>query len=96
MGDMMAEKIGIYLAGSIKKGHENPQESFWTESDIALIRDSFQKYEVVFLNPAFRMDNLGDQHSVFGRDMTQVLPMREILSCETFNDRLTRSLAEVP
>jgi hypothetical protein len=69
---MMTKKIGIYLAGSIKKGHENPQESFWTESDIALIRDSFQKCEVIFLNPAFRTDNLADQHSVFGRDMTQV------------------------
>jgi hypothetical protein len=45
----MTKKIGIYLAGSIKKGHENPLESFWTENDIALIRDSFQKYEVVFL-----------------------------------------------
>lgn len=69
---MTNKKIGIYLAGSIKKGHENPQESFWTEDDIALIRDSFLKYEVIFLNPAFRMDNLSDQHSVFGRDMTQV------------------------
>lgn len=72
MGDMMTKKIGVYLAGSIKKGHENPQESFWTESDIALIQNSFQKHEVIFLNPAFRMDNLADQHSVFGRDMTQV------------------------
>lgn len=70
--NMTNKKIGIYLAGSIKKGHENPQESFWTEDDIALIRDSFLKYEVIFLNPAFRMDNLSDQHSVFGRDMTQV------------------------
>ncbi len=72
VGDMMTKKIGIYLAGSIKKGHENPQESFWTESDIALIQNSFQKREVIFLNPAFRMDNLADQYSVFGRDMTQV------------------------
>jgi len=64
--------IGIYLAGSIKKGHENPQESFWTEDDMACLRRAFSKYEVLFLNPAFRMDNLGDQHSVLGRDMTQV------------------------
>jgi hypothetical protein len=68
----MSQKVGIYLAGSIKKGHENPQESFWTENDMAVIRKSFHEYEVVFLNPAFRMDNLSDQHSVFGRDMTQV------------------------
>lgn len=69
---MMTKKIGIYLAGSIKKGHENSQGSFWTESDLALIQNSFQKHEVIFLNPALRMDNLADQHSVFGRDMTQV------------------------
>ncbi|MBP9777520.1 MAG: hypothetical protein KBD36_06765, partial [Alphaproteobacteria bacterium] len=68
----MGKKIGIYLAGSIKKGHENAQESFWTEDDIALLRQSFQETEVIFLNPAFRMDDLRDQHSVFGRDMTQV------------------------
>lgn len=68
----MKKKIGIYLAGSIKKGHENPQDSFWTENDITLLRNSFQRHEVIFLNPAFRMDNLADQHSVFGRDMTQV------------------------
>lgn len=68
----MTKKIGIYLAGSIKKGHENPNKSFWTDSDMAFLRKSFQQHEIVFLNPAFRMDNLADQHSVFGRDMTQV------------------------
>jgi hypothetical protein len=68
----MSKKIGIYLAGSIKKGHENPQESFWTEEDMACLQRSFLQHEVIFLNPAFRMDNLADQHSVFGRDMTQV------------------------
>lgn len=39
---------------------------------MSFLRNSFQEYEVVFLNPAFRTDNLADQHSVFGRDMTQV------------------------
>lgn len=68
----MTKKIGIYLAGSIKKGHENPQESFWTEDDMTCLRKSFSEHEVIFLNPAFRTDNLADQHSVFGRDMTQV------------------------
>lgn len=68
----MSKKVGIYLAGSIKKGHENPHESFWTEKDIALLQKSFREYEAIFLNPAFRMDNLKDQRSVFGRDMTQV------------------------
>jgi len=39
---------------------------------MTLIRNSFLKHDAVFLNPAFRTDNLSDQHSVFGRDMTQV------------------------
>jgi hypothetical protein len=75
----MSRKIGIYLAGSIKKGHENPQESFWTEEDITFLRNSFKEYEVIFLNPAFRMDNLSDNHSVFGRDMTQVFCSHVVL-----------------
>lgn len=68
----MTKTIGIYLAGSIKKAHENPQESFWTEIEIDLLRKSFQQHEVIFLNPAFRTDNLSDSRSVFGRDMAQV------------------------
>lgn len=69
---MTKQRIAIYLAGSIKKAHENPNESFWTEEDLALLRKGLSQYEVVFLNPAFRTDDLSDQHSVFGRDMLQV------------------------
>ncbi len=68
----MSNKIAIYLAGSIKKGHERADESFWTDEDILLLKKSLAEYEVSFLNPAFRSDNLSDQRSVFGRDMTQV------------------------
>lgn len=68
----MAEKISIYLAGSIKKGHENTQESFWTDADMLELKQYLSEYEVAFLNPAFRTDDLSDQCSVFGRDMTQV------------------------
>lgn len=68
----MKPRIAIYLAGSIKKGHENPNESFWTEDDIHLIKTNLNQYDVAFLNPAFRTDDLSDQHSVFGRDMLQV------------------------
>lgn len=65
-------KIGIYLAGSIKKGHEKADETYWTEEDMSLIKKTLKKHEVSFLNPAFRTDNLSDQRSVFGRDMVQV------------------------
>ncbi|HSX03235.1 MAG TPA: hypothetical protein VLG76_00735 [Rhabdochlamydiaceae bacterium] len=65
-------KISIYLAGSIKKGHERSDESFWTDADMLLLRKNLSEYEISFLNPAFRSDDLSDQRSVFGRDMTQV------------------------
>lgn len=68
----MNAKIAIYLAGSIKKGHERAEESYWTDEDMLFLRKSLAEYEVSFLNPAFRTDNLSDQRSVFGRDMTQV------------------------
>jgi len=68
----MKSKIAIYLAGSIKKGHEKSDESYWTEEDISFLKDSLNRYEISFLNPAFRMDDLSDQQSVFGRDMIQV------------------------
>lgn len=68
----MDAKISIYLAGSIKKGHERTDESYWTEADLFFLRKNLPDYEISFLNPAFRSDDLSDQHSVFGRDMTQV------------------------
>lgn len=36
------------------------------------LRRALPEYEISFLNPAFRSDDLSDQRSVFGRDMTQV------------------------
>src|SRR5882672_8272072 len=68
----MKTKIAIYLAGSIKKGHERSEETYWTEEDMSLLKMSLAKYEVSFLNPAFRTDDLSDMKSVFGRDMLQV------------------------
>ena len=68
----MDVKISIYLAGSIKKGHERADETFWTDEDMIFLKKDLSEYEVSFLNPAFRSDNLSNQRSVFGRDMTQV------------------------
>ena len=68
----MNTKISIYLAGSIKKGHEKADESFWTDEDMLFLKKNLPEYDVSFLNPAFRSDNLSDQRSLFGRDMTQV------------------------
>ncbi|HEX2580238.1 MAG TPA: hypothetical protein VHK67_07550 [Rhabdochlamydiaceae bacterium] len=68
----MKSTIAIYLAGTIKKGHEKADETYWTDQDMALIRTHLEKYEIAFLNPAIRTDNLSDQLSVFNRDMLQV------------------------
>lgn len=68
----MKTKIAIYLAGSIKKGHEKNGETYWTDEDMDFLRKSLSSYELLFLNPAFRTDDLSDEHSIFGRDMLQV------------------------
>ncbi len=68
----MKEKLAIYLAGTIKKGHEKSDETYWTEEYMDLLRLHLHDFEPSFLNPAFRTDNLSDQLSVFGRDMLQV------------------------
>lgn len=68
----MKRRIAIYLAGSIKKGHEKENGSFWTEEDMHLLSTKLKEFDLAFLNPAFRTDDLSDQHSVFGRDMLQV------------------------
>ena len=67
----MKTKIAIYLAGSIKKAHET-NDTFWSTLDISVLEKSLDEFEVSFLNPAFRKDDLSDPRSVFGRDMLQV------------------------
>ncbi|MFC2049395.1 hypothetical protein ACFLR2_01825 [Chlamydiota bacterium] len=68
----MKSKIAIYLAGSIKKEHAKSNEAYWSEADMLSLKASLNSYELSFLNPAFRTDDLSDQRSVFGRDMLQV------------------------
>lgn len=68
----MTNTIAIYLAGSIKKAHERSDDTYWGEADMQFLRNCLKDYEILFLNPAFRTDNLSDQRSVFGRDMLQV------------------------
>lgn len=68
----MKQKVAIYLAGSIKKGHEKSDESYWTDENMFSIKNNLEKFDVSFLNPAFRTDDLSDQVSVFGRDILQV------------------------
>lgn len=67
-------KLRIYLSGSIKKGkNDNNQKSYWTDDEIGVLRNVLSnKYELVFLNPAVRSDDLSDFKSTFGRDLLQV------------------------
>ena len=64
--------LSIYLAGNIKKGHEDSSAIFWTEEDRQVLQKQLPDHKLIFLNPATRTDDLSDQKSVFGRDMTQV------------------------
>lgn len=66
------EHISIYLAGNIQKDHENKSQIYWTEEDRDFLRNELAPKDISFLNPALRTDDLSDQLSVFGRDMTQV------------------------
>lgn len=68
----MDKNIAIYLAGKIQKAHEAPNERYWSLNDIKTLEESLNPYTLTTLNPAVRSDNLEDQKSVFGRDMTQV------------------------
>lgn len=65
------KKLSIYFAGAIQKEHEII-ESRWTEEDFEILQGKLRPHSLLFLNPAQRSDNLSDQTSVFGRDMSQV------------------------
>ncbi len=70
------KNIFIYLSGSIKKSHNQRDETdCWTEQNIQILKDLFlvKALNVVFLNPASRSDDLSDELSLFGRDTLQVL-----------------------
>jgi len=64
-------KLSIYFAGTIAKNHE-VIDSMWTEEDFAQLRKTLRPHELNLLNPAYRTDDLCDNKSIFGRDMTQV------------------------
>lgn len=65
-------EVSVYLAGNIQKGHEKESAVFWTSAEASILQEKAGLCKIVFLNPATRTDDLSDQKSVFGRDMTQV------------------------
>ncbi len=67
------------MAGSIQKGHKAQEELGWSEAHFHEIEQALEGYGVTFLNPAFRTDDLSDQRSVFGRDMTMVYSADAVL-----------------
>lgn len=72
-------EVAIYLSGSIKKGHADTRDSFWSDSDMEFISKAMQPLKVHFLNPASRSDDLGDFLGTFGRDLFQVAAADAIL-----------------
>lgn len=67
------KRLYIYLSGSIQKSH-TASTSVWTNTHITQMESLFldKGIEVIFLNPASRLDDLSDSKSVFGRDLLQV------------------------
>jgi hypothetical protein len=66
------ERVAIYLAGNIKKGHEKLNEDYWSDTELSIISNILKPIQIDFLHPAIRTDDLSDQKSVFGRDLSQV------------------------
>ena len=64
-------KLSIYFAGAIQKEHEK-NDSYWSDEDFKQLRTFLNPHELQVLNPAVRTDDLSDELSVFGRDMTQI------------------------
>ena len=66
------KKVIIYLSGSVKKTEEECKRD-WQDSQMAALRNELRGYDVIFLNPRERKDDLNDYLSAFGRDMLQVI-----------------------
>jgi hypothetical protein len=66
------EACHIYLSGSIKKGSQDNRDSFWSDSDLSVIRQAMDPIRIEFLNPAVRSDDVTDALSTFGHDLFQV------------------------
>ena len=82
------ESVAIYLSGSIQKGHEVGSNIGWSYEDKETIRQTLEPMEVQFLDPSRRQDDLSDQESVFGRDLTQVF----VSDCVLVDARSKRGL----
>lgn len=78
------KNVFIYLSGSIKKSHADDKASldYWTDVEIGQLKAHFsaKDYNVVFLNPASRSDDLSDEFSLFGRDTLQVFLSDAVLA----------------
>ncbi|NGX31337.1 MAG: hypothetical protein K940chlam8_00703 [Chlamydiae bacterium] len=67
------ETFAIYLAGKIQKGHEEPNETFWGDQEIAEIQSCFAPVNVQLLNPIEAPgDVVKDPEGALGRDLMQV------------------------
>ena len=68
----MTSLISIYCSGGIKKGPHDDRKLTWDERAHEEFRTALRPYQVVFLNPDERTDDVSDLFTVFGRDHYQV------------------------
>lgn len=64
--------VGVYCSGGIKKGPNDASKLTWGDTERSALAEAMKPYEVVFLNPDERSDDLNDAFTVFGRDHFQV------------------------
>lgn len=68
----MTKTVKIYLSGSIKKSGHYGESDYWNDEDKAAICHNLAPFEVIFLDPNIRTQNLSDPFATFGRDLFQV------------------------
>jgi transcriptional regulator NrdR family protein len=73
------KRVLIYLCGSIKKEGKIRKES-WENEEKTILRNEMKEYDLLFLNPRKREDDLHDYFSSFGRDLLQVISSDFVLA----------------
>jgi hypothetical protein len=70
----MQNRISVYLSGSVVKGKKEQEHNviLWGDTEIEELISSFTPYQVDFLNPSERNDDLSISDSIVGRDLMQV------------------------
>lgn len=63
------KKISIFLSGSIKKGNDDTDSLFWTDTDVKCIIENIHGFDVEILNPATAGIKRNNPLENFGADL---------------------------